>query len=464
METFNSIRPGTYSVSLVCDPSEPQQFSNSSSLLGILVDFSIGQLNVTGQVRAIEETFVSAGGTGVINLRLVEVAINDTSIPVSQAAALSKDDLLLAHAGEIISRKNGRELRGHEAYTVENIFQFNEKIGARDITETTRIEAVGLPKSNATKLLSPTWDTILISLGSSEQETVDLEEELRTLATMNITTIPLTDPLNSFTSRSSLIQRFESQGINDPEQDQRVKEIKDLLIPLYDDAEEIFRSYPKRVTEGDRSFEGPEQINVQISNNGITTSYVYNKIPSQLDRSIRELEDTWGARQREEEIRNGRRDEITEEFFSNVNTFAPRDWPSPSEIEFDDDNKLSRDKLMEEMIQALGGLELERMQYDLAKPTGGLGVIVGPAGGGPFYEIRRLNNVDLDPQTFSRFGPGMFVSEWPRVRNLAEPVDSPGFLAPGTRVTVNIFQERENSGGIPFIEQSPQTFAPPLAT
>lgn len=106
------------------------------------------------------------------------------------------------------------------------------------------------------------------------------------------------------------------------------------------------------------------------------------------------------------------------------------------------------------------------MEYIYQKPEGGLGVIEGKESvTGPFYFVRRLNYADIDPQTFAgglNITKSYFNAEWHNVRNLAEPADSFGYLLPGTRVTVSIFSEGVDRPQVPYIEQNPQVFAPPI--
>lgn len=105
------------------------------------------------------------------------------------------------------------------------------------------------------------------------------------------------------------------------------------------------------------------------------------------------------------------------------------------------------------------------------KPEGGPGVIIRTSvGSGPFYEVRKIQAGDIDPQ-FG--GPIIPLVEWTRVRNFAEDDDSPGYLPDGTRVDVKIWEDPENQGPdvqvifgpyYPYFEQAPQTFAPPTVT
>ena len=107
----------------------------------------------------------------------------------------------------------------------------------------------------------------------------------------------------------------------------------------------------------------------------------------------------------------------------------------------------------------------EELKYIYRKPEGGQGVIVGVEIGGPFYTVRRLNYADIDPQTFAgglNITESYFSAEWKHVRNFAEPDGSPGYLLPGTKVHVIIFSDSVLGPFVPYIEQSPQVFMPPL--
>lgn len=90
---------------------------------------------------------------------------------------------------------------------------------------------------------------------------------------------------------------------------------------------------------------------------------------------------------------------------------------------------------------------------------GGMGIIVG-AEGGPYYSITRTSYHD-----FNSYLAGISAvfgqANWSNVRNLAEPLSSPGYLPIGTQVTVQIFSENESGPYIPYIEQTPQVFSPP---
>lgn len=116
------------------------------------------------------------------------------------------------------------------------------------------------------------------------------------------------------------------------------------------------------------------------------------------------------------------------------------------------------------LLDKYGGLVDEPMEYALEGVEGGLGIIT-TKGIGPFYAVRRLSYRDINPQSYagtSVLRDSYFLSEWTNVRNLAEPLSSPGYLPVGTRVTVSIFSESDKHGPyIPYIEQTPQVFSPP---
>jgi hypothetical protein len=125
-----------------------------------------------------------------------------------------------------------------------------------------------------------------------------------------------------------------------------------------------------------------------------------------------------------------------------------------------DEEKLNE---LEEDVDELIDSEDNRKRYEWERPTGGLGVIVSNSG--PFYNIRRINGIDFDK--FSSIGVPQIVGfpEWRDTRNLAEPLNSPGYLANGTTVTVNIYNLGEGTSSgpyVPYIEVAPTLFAPPV--
>jgi len=125
----------------------------------------------------------------------------------------------------------------------------------------------------------------------------------------------------------------------------------------------------------------------------------------------------------------------------------------------DDILDLLKDKTLPEIS------EVPETTYLYDKPEGGQGIIIGRDSGGPFYTVRRTNIRDIDPSSFKGglvISESYFLAEWPRVRNMAEDINSPGFLPIGTSVSVSIFRTTDSDRvGTPFIEQQPPTFAPP---
>lgn len=95
------------------------------------------------------------------------------------------------------------------------------------------------------------------------------------------------------------------------------------------------------------------------------------------------------------------------------------------------------------------------------KMTGGMGIVTYKEGG-PFYSVRRMTDLDFAGSLLSPSMEFYFQSDWHEVRNLAETTSSPGLIPVGTRVTVSIFSESEMGPFIPYMEQTPQVFTPPV--
>jgi hypothetical protein len=117
-----------------------------------------------------------------------------------------------------------------------------------------------------------------------------------------------------------------------------------------------------------------------------------------------------------------------------------------------------KDISINEEIKTLSGPAQKDITYTWEWPTGGLGFTASIGSFGGYYAIRRANIGDIDPQSFIA-GVASTYAEWSHVRNLAEPVDSPGYLPIGTKVTVNFFRETEEGPQIPYIEQTPPNFS-----
>lgn len=117
-------------------------------------------------------------------------------------------------------------------------------------------------------------------------------------------------------------------------------------------------------------------------------------------------------------------------------------------------------------VQTEDAFSLSNQIYEVVtnKPEPGRAVIEAKQDG-PFYNLRRLHYGDFNPSSAGEgaFANSFYAESWAGVRNLSEPLDSPGYLLPGTIVTINFFSETELGPFVPFIEQNPQTFMPPLA-
>lgn len=206
------------------------------------------------------------------------------------------------------------------------------------------------------------------------------------------------------------------------------------------------------------------EVFIQFNRQGITTRYVINRYTKGLGDFRHQIISILDRQQTEQE-------QDTED--GNDSFLDIEDEEEDIDTTDDEDNSPAIEELDQEVTELnerLGELEEEAvrwhggkalLEFNYKNPTGGLGVItaVGP---GPYYDIRRLNYKDIDPEGFAL--GGIFAQdEWIRVRNLAEPEDSPGWIPMGTKVTVNIFTENETGPFVPYIEQTPQVFAPPPA-
>lgn len=185
------------------------------------------------------------------------------------------------------------------------------------------------------------------------------------------------------------------------------------------------------------------EVFIRFDGNGVTTRYVMNLY-------TRELGEFKRRKQKEQESQQEKEEKEPEDAFPDTKN----DFETPPEPE----------SAPETEEEAYVGPSQEQMSYVYGKPEGGMGV-VSIKEGGPFYSVRRLNYADIDPDTFAG-GLGItnsyFLSEWNNVRNLAETENSPGLIPVGTRVTVSIFSESEFGPFVPYMEQTPQVFTPPV--
>lgn len=185
------------------------------------------------------------------------------------------------------------------------------------------------------------------------------------------------------------------------------------------------------------------EIFVRFEPNGISTRYVMNLYTKELGEFKR-------RKQREFEKQKEKIEQQQIESFPTTN----EDIQNPS-----------TEPVPDPASQGLTGPTKKAIDWGSKRPEGGLGVILGTEFvTGPFYTVRRVSYQDIDPQTFAgnAMAESYFLSEWHNVRNLAEDEYSPGLLLPGTRVTVSIFSEHDETGPwVPYIEQTPQVFAPP---
>jgi hypothetical protein len=221
-------------------------------------------------------------------------------------------------------------------------------------------------------------------------------------------------------------------------------------------------SQPLSNTFGRGSLTNITEIYVRFDGNGITTRYT--AALNSRDRKENDPPDNEQQQIYEEKDISQQQSQLDEDEFPEVfDDLAP----------LDDDLLTSDTDIEEELEEALeetDNAELQgpsdaTLEYIYDKPDGGLGVI-SVKEGGPFYAVRRLDYQDIDPETYAGgfdITGSFFLSEWTGTRNLAEPENSPGLLAVGTRVTVSIFSQEGLDGPyLPYIEQTPQVFSPPV--
>ncbi|MHA2030989.1 MAG: hypothetical protein ACW99Q_16535, partial [Candidatus Kariarchaeaceae archaeon] len=215
-------------------------------------------------------------------------------------------------------------------------------------------------------------------------------------------------------------------------------------------------SQPLSNTFGRGSLTNITEIYVRFDGNGITTRYT--AALNSRDRKENDPPDNEQQQIYEEKDISQQQSQLDEDEFPEVfDDLAP----------LDDDLLTSDTDIEEELEEALeetDNAELQgpsdaTLEYIYDKPDGGLGVI-SVKEGGPFYAVRRLDYQDIDPETYAGgfdITGSFFLSEWTGTRNLAEPENSPGLLAVGTRVTVSIFSQEGLDGPyLPYIEQTPQ--------
>jgi hypothetical protein len=201
------------------------------------------------------------------------------------------------------------------------------------------------------------------------------------------------------------------------------------------------------------------EIFIRFDANGITTKYVSNLNTRERGNSSKK-----GREKRLEDERKEIKDEIEPD------DELPEILEDIEDVEDIEDSDLDISDELEDALEETDNLEPqgpsnETLEFIYDKPDGGLGVI-SVKEGGPFYAVRRLDYQDIDPESYAGgfdITGSFFLSEWTGTRNLAEPDNSPGLLAVGTRVTVSIFSQEGLDGPyLPYMEQTPQVFSPPV--
>lgn len=186
------------------------------------------------------------------------------------------------------------------------------------------------------------------------------------------------------------------------------------------------------------------EIFVRFDVNGITTRYIMNLYSRELGEFKR----------RQQEERESRKTKIE------IDT--DEECPDPDDAET---HQIEDEHQAEDALEGGTAPPFERDE-----PKGGNGVIIGPSmgglGGGAYYNVREASAADFG----ARFAMVIPLTKWSDVFNIAEPDGSPGYLPPGTRVEVKVWEDPQNKEGdvqvffgpyYLYMEQSPQTFMPP---
>jgi len=220
----------------------------------------------------------------------------------------------------------------------------------------------------------------------------------------------------------------------------------------------------------------PNSLSLQFSTNGVTTTYTTEKLSNSsavnstksnakiLDRVIKEEEKK--ACKAKERVKKAC--EFERNFDANELDKFPEedDFKVCSEASKCLGNSASSSDNLYDYVdcediekRARSNYIAKKRSFDKQKPASGSGVIVSKTLLGPFYQVRRLNNKDINPLSFSGFIlDGFFLAEWQNVRNMAEPPGSFGYLLPGQRVNIQIFQDDPRADPTFFME----TPLPPL--
>lgn len=404
---------------------EPEQADFPSPLFKTF-SLNLGVLEIDVKVESFDHTIIDATGKNIVTVRAKEVGIDAMSF--HDLRVLHFNQLIIAHENEIISRREGDESEPiDETSTGAAIFNISE-FRPPLVTSRRQLEVAGLPKSNFNRLLTPSLSTVLISLGFP----------------------PLMN--NSF---------IADLGLADPTRRQQLSRGTEILI----------KRYPRRQTGG------VQGMQIQFSETGIRTKYSFQKTShSYMVRRIADLETAVNVVRRTSLEKLPIFQEALDNW-SEINDLFPNDPVVFDPILLDENPKLNEElhyqlRSVAWMVD-ISDREKEQIEAGIKKPTGGLGVITANVAGGPFYDIRRLNNIDIDPRLSRYWMSKSIPPEWTNVRNLSEHLRSPGFVEIGTTVTVQIYDLEEDTGseteitipdGTPFIEHSPQVFSPPVSS
>ena len=253
-----------------------------------------------------------------------------------------------------------------------------------------------------------------------------------------------------------------------------------------------------------------DQLSIQYNTNGITTRYNINRV----SLAVKEQQQRYYEQEKKAALEEAEEMEELENPDDPLHPPTPppppvtplRDPPPPSndpdepdDLEGEDPSNpwnnidgwepeefedVEEPPTFGEIAQEISRINFKKKKRHLMpldKPDGGLGLIMTGPGLGPYYDIRRLDGRDISQGVAEELllDDMLDAPTWINVRNLAEDVDSAGYLQAGTRVTVKMFVDTyvvyedlvlDGSDRLepvkvarytPYIEHTPTTFAPP---
>ncbi len=498
----------SYDITLLREPG--QIFSgDTSGILDGKFGIQIGAAVIVGQIRNFDEIITNPNGTGVISIQANEIGlsakskfdqaiaeINDPNIP------RTLEQVLPLHEGKIISLRTGKSTfvvnleraiedydyspSGIDALYLEALNDWKElnpiDVYKGKIPQLTPVPGIPYGGPLFAEFLieadfpSPIPEnmprfTKLVQLGS-ELEVADIPR-----IQMPVLVLPTRGQIFKFLNpdlaydgdafQNDLNTIFGSVTSEEErlEKNALIQRRLDALI----EASSIVESFPDTTTQ-------LSKLRIQFSKTGVKTKYTFGFLPTRRSASekLEDEVDKHHRNKKRERIRIPKMDQNILDFINRCQELRAAGADSPcidTILDFELDALTAREKIIDELLGTLSSVNWDSIEYWYPKMQGGRGIIKGRSVRGPFYSIQKLGLVDINPQIGSILSSVTNVFEgWNDVRNLAEPLASPGYLQIDDLVDVKIFFEGLQAGsdpfeiGTPFIEVAPQVFAPPAPT